>query len=176
MNREPGLSKRPPLPSPLLPRRRGRPVSRWAIGWQRVLPSRWRLFPNDLPPHATSIPLSPAEGERAGRGVRGFEGSRVTMRESVRRVLTRPEGHPPHEPQYATQPLTPSLPMNLPSVKRSNLLCHSMLRRMAIFDHLPSRFRGSKREILFGGILSPSDGEREGVRGGSWRGGIAVGY
>jgi hypothetical protein len=32
-----------------------------------------------------------------------------------------------------------------------------MLRRLAFFDRLHSRFRGSKRETRFGGILSPKE-------------------
>jgi hypothetical protein len=47
-----------------------------------------------------------------------------------------------------------ALPMNLTGGKSSNSLYPNMLRKMPILAYFTIRFRGSKREIPFRGILT----------------------
>src|SRR5438128_1832149 len=75
--------------------------------------------------------------------------------------LTRPEGHPPHEPRGTSNIEHPT-----PNIEwqRDSSLTSAFVVRCWTFDVFP-RFRVSTPEFSFRGILSPSDGERDRVRG-----------
>src|SRR5207244_7228939 len=75
--------------------------------------------------------------------------------------LTRPEGHPPHEPRGTSNIEHPT-----PNIEwqRDSSLTSAFVVRCWTFDVFP-RFRVSTPEFSFRGILSPSDGVRDRVRG-----------
>src|ERR1017187_4264175 len=81
---------------------------------------------------------------------------------SPRHPVTRKQGAPADDPSAA---LKGTLPMNLPNLKYATDCTIACCEEWLFLTTCPSGSGVQSAKYLVGGILSPSDGERDGVRG-----------